>query len=240
MSPLVVAVNSLIAKPLGEQIYDIILTRILASKYGPGERLYPEQIRAELRVSITPVRDAIQRLKQAGFVEVKAREGVYVAAFDITRAREIFEVRIALEELAARNAATRTPDHEIEKLRVIYSQADDELTRTDDDQTLERIDMLIHELTSRYSDNCFLRDMLTNVHQQMAWVRTVAGRGARRYRQSFQEHKVILEALARRKPDEAAHAMREHLEMTKANVLSFLAASDMKQSEAQALRRTRS
>jgi len=95
----------LVTKGLGDQLHDIILSRILAGTLRPGERLVPASLRADFGVSITPVRDALHQLKRAGFVQVRPREGVTVSLLNAKRARDVLDMRIALETLAARNAA---------------------------------------------------------------------------------------------------------------------------------------
>ena len=216
-------------RSLRDQIFDVVLERILAGRYRPGERLVAESLRAEFGVSITPIREALQRLAAAGFVEVRAREGVFISARDAKRAGDIYDVRCALESLAARNAATRIPDDELAALVARFREADATLaTLADgaDESVLDELDRAIHGLLLTYADNALLEDMLTTVHRQGAWVRMIAGRGARYLRRAVPEHEAILDALARRDGDEAAAATRAHLQALKAHVVRYLAAAE--------------
>jgi len=220
-------------KSLGEQVQEVLLARILSGDYRPGERLSPDQLKTEFGISITPVRDALHRLRQSGFVEVRPRTGVYVANLDAQRASDVFDVRIALEVLAARNAAERISLEELERLRQRYQEADAILAASEDEGVLEEIDTLLHELLAEYSGNELLRNTLKTISYQGAWVRTIAGKGARRYRRSFEEHKGILEALFRKDSAGAAKAMEAHLRNTKATVVRHLKTSELpKRSEA--------
>ena len=213
-------------KSLGEQVQEVLLARILSGDYRPGERLSPDQLRAQFGISITPVRDALHRLRQSGFVEVRPRAGVSVTNLDAKRASDVFDVRIALEVLAARNAAERISLKELEQLRQRYQEADAILAASEDESVLEEIDTLLHELLAEYSGNDLLRTTLKTIGYQVAWVRTIAGKGARRYRRSFGEHKAILKALLRKDPDGAAKAMEAHLRNTKATVIRHLKTSE--------------
>lgn len=219
--------HSIDTKSLAEQVQELLLARILGGDYRPGQRLSPHQLKNEFRISITPVRDALHRLRQLGFVEVRPREAVYVAHFDVKRASDVFDVRIALEVVAARNAAKRIPPGELEQLRRRHEQADAILALSGDERVLEEIDTLVHDLLAEYSGNEILRQTLKTISYQAAWVRTIAGKGARRYRKSFEEHKAILDALFRRDPLVAAKAMEEHLENTKATVIRYLEATEV-------------
>lgn len=212
----------LVTQGLGEQLHDILLGRILEGKLRPGERLVPASLRTTFGVSITPVRDALQQLKRAGFVQVRPREGVTVSVLDAKRARDVLDMRIALEMLAARNAATCAPQDEVKDLVRRFRDAEARLTAGGDERALEPIDWAIHELVVRHADNALLQEALRTIHHHVQWVGGIAGVGARRIRDSFGEHKDILKALLRQDPDAAGEAMRRHLTNTKSTVLQYL------------------
>jgi len=212
----------LVTQGLGEQLHDILLSWILEGKLRPGERLVPASLRTQFGVSITPVRDALQHLKRAGFVQVRPREGVTVSFLDAKRARDVLDMRIALEMLAARNAATCAPQDEVEDLARRFRDADARLAASADERVVEPIDWSLHELVLRYADNGLLQEALRTIHHHVQWVGGIAGVGARRIRDSFGEHKEILKALLRQDPDAAGEAMRRHLTNTKATVLQYL------------------
>jgi DNA-binding GntR family transcriptional regulator len=212
----------LVTQGLGEQLHDILLSRILEGTFRPGERLVPANLCTQFGVSITPVRDALQQLKRAGFVQVRPREGVTVSFLDAKRARDVLDMRIALEMLAARNAATCAPENEVKDLARRFRDADARLTASADERVLEPIDWSLHELILRHADNGLLQEALRTIHHHVQWVGGIAGVGARRIRDSFGEHKEILKALLRRDPDAAGEAMRRHLTNTKATVLQYL------------------
>jgi len=212
----------LVTKGLGDQLHDIILSRILAGTLRPGERLVPASLRADFGVSITPVRDALHQLKRAGFVQVRPREGVTVSLLNAKRARDVLDMRIALETLAARNAATCAPPGEVAALDRRFGEAAARLSQGGDEKILDTIDWAIHELVVRYADNELLQQALRTIHHHVQWVGGIAGVGARRVRRSFGEHQQIMRALLRRDPDAAGEAMRRHLTNTKGTVLRYL------------------
>lgn len=219
--------DSIVTRSLRDQIHDVVLGRILSGRYRPGERLLPDQLRAEFSISITPIREALQKLASAGFVEIRAREGAYVSVLDARRAGEIFDVRTCLEVLAARNSATRIPPSELAELARRYHQADVELASGAGDEALGSFEPALHDLMLKYSDNDVLKDTLTMIHRQWAWVRAIAGRAPGYLQSAFEEHKVILDALKRRDPDAAAEATRAHLQSVKAHVVEYLRAAEL-------------
>jgi len=79
---------------------------ILAGHFAPGEPLLLEPLAASLDMSVSPVREALRRLEQLGFVEHTPRRGSRVSRLSAGELADVFEVRLALETIAVRRAAT--------------------------------------------------------------------------------------------------------------------------------------
>src|SRR3954454_19133104 len=92
---------------LREQVKDVLLQRILSGEYRPGERLVETRIAQELGTSQAPVREALRDLELLRFVESEPFRGARVREVSEEELIEIYPVRAALEEIAAREAATR-------------------------------------------------------------------------------------------------------------------------------------
>jgi DNA-binding GntR family transcriptional regulator len=92
---------------LREQIKDILLERILRGELEPGQRLVETRIARELGTSQAPVREALRDLQNLRLVESEPFRGARVRAVDNEQLLPVFPVRMALEELAAREAAQR-------------------------------------------------------------------------------------------------------------------------------------
>jgi DNA-binding GntR family transcriptional regulator len=80
------------------------MTRIVHGHYAPGERLLELKLAAEFGTSQVPVREALRDLEMAGLVTIKPRRGSFVNAYEAAAQKNIFLVRGALEEAAARIA----------------------------------------------------------------------------------------------------------------------------------------
>jgi DNA-binding GntR family transcriptional regulator len=92
---------------LREQIKEILLERILRGELEPGERLVETRLARELGTSQAPVREALRDLQLLRLVESEPFRGARVRAVDDEQLLPVFPVRMALEELAAREAARR-------------------------------------------------------------------------------------------------------------------------------------
>ena len=100
---------------LREQVKEMILERILAGEYEPGERLVETRLAQELGTSQVPVREALRELEVLRFVESEPFRGARVRAVSRAEMVEIFPVRAAIEEVAVRLATVQL-DGDVEEL----------------------------------------------------------------------------------------------------------------------------
>src|SRR3954464_8883557 len=104
------------ASPLGptrtvlrEQVKELLLQRIITGQYAPGQRLVETRIAQEFGVSQAPVREALRELETLRFVESAPFKGSWVREVSDSELAEIYPIRAALEDVAARAAAQRLP-----------------------------------------------------------------------------------------------------------------------------------
>jgi DNA-binding GntR family transcriptional regulator len=115
---------------LREQIREILLERILRGEIPPGSRLVETRIAKELGTSQAPVREALRDLQNLRLVESEPFRGARVRAVDDDELLPVFPVRMALEELAAREAAKRVKgdvqvlEREVESMRSAAARGD--------------------------------------------------------------------------------------------------------------------
>lgn len=94
-------------QPMGVRIRNLILERIIGGYYSPGDRLIELQLARELGSSQAPVREALRDLEKTGLVTIRPRRGSFVNDYHAKSQHEIYQVRGALEEAAARLAVPR-------------------------------------------------------------------------------------------------------------------------------------
>ena len=90
-----------------DQVHDRLVVAIAEGALSPGQRLTQEEVAARLGVSRQPVSHALQVLRRRGLVVQSGKRGLAVAPLDATRLRDLYQVRAALEALAASLAAKR-------------------------------------------------------------------------------------------------------------------------------------
>ena len=97
--------------------YDYIRKRILAGEFPPGHPLLTEMLAAEIKVSRTPIRDALRKLETDGLVTIRAHHGANVKQMNLKEYREMSDLRLALESHAAGLAAKNHTDDDIAEMQ---------------------------------------------------------------------------------------------------------------------------
>ena len=92
------------AENLSAQVYNQINTLILCNEVLPGQKLHHQQLSERLGVSRTPVREALTRLVQEGYVSLLPNRGFTCKEIRLQEANELYELREALEALAVEKA----------------------------------------------------------------------------------------------------------------------------------------
>lgn len=93
------------ARHVTETVYEAILKAVCDGSLRPGERLIQDEVAQRLNVSRLPVHEAMQQLRREGFLVETGRRGLVVAAVDGQFAREVYELRAALDGASAVSAA---------------------------------------------------------------------------------------------------------------------------------------
>src|SRR4029434_5866544 len=101
---------------LSGQVYSQIKTLILCNEILPGEKLHHQQLSERLGVSRTPVREALTRLVQEGYVSFLPNRGFTCKEIRLQEAEELYDVREALEAFAVEKAVENVSDDGLEKL----------------------------------------------------------------------------------------------------------------------------
>lgn len=97
--------------------YELVRDRILAHRYRPGQVLNQANLAKELGISTTPLREALRRLSTEGLVELQSHRDATVTELSAEEARDLVEIRVALDPLAASLAAQRRTREDIAELR---------------------------------------------------------------------------------------------------------------------------
>lgn len=210
-----------LAGTLTAQVYEILKERILSRELPPGTRLKHAELATVFGVSSTPVREAIQQLENDGLVETFPYRGSVVKQLSAKEICDIYDVRVALESLAVRLAASQLTDKQLEELEKHVHSYERSFETGDRTLGLEA-DLAFHELLLRASGNLVLLNMANNLANRIQLFREVDWEEALKS-PSLNGHRLILEALRKGDGDKAAKLMSEHISRGKEKVLQVLA-----------------
>ncbi|MHB1419334.1 MAG: GntR family transcriptional regulator [Bacillota bacterium] len=205
-------------KPLREIVFETLREAIINGQLRPGERLMEVQVAEELGVSRTPVREAIRKLELEGFVVMIPRKGAYVAGISVKDMADVFEIRAALESLAAGLAAERITEDELEELeRLLLRLA--ECAATNDVLALIQVDTDFHDVLYKASRNERLKQIVSNLREQIQRFRSSSLAHPGRIRETLEEHKKLVEAVSERNVNLAQSLAQEHIENAEDSLL---------------------
>lgn len=140
--------------------YDILAERILFGDYAPGMNLVEQDIAKELRISRTPIREALLRLKLEGLVKIIPRGGTYVEEANVQTIRDVTEVRLVLEECLLRLAVERCTGPLLDEFEAWLKVLEPVWNQLSPRQWLERDDEF-HQFLYRAGHNQTLASHLT-------------------------------------------------------------------------------
>jgi DNA-binding GntR family transcriptional regulator len=211
MSPKLVRIEA--APDLVDQVYRSLLDAISEGALAPGQRITQEDIAEQLAVSRQPVLQALRLLKKDGFVQDAPGRGLLVAPLDAEWTINVYQVRGALDALAARLAAAsrfRLDPRLIEQGR--------KAARGRNVKAMIDADLAFHDAIYAASGNPLIEQ---SAHQHWRHLRRVMGAVLQQSRQRepvWDEHETIARAIAAGDGDTAARLMQHHGEQAGRNL----------------------
>jgi len=186
--------------------YELLRADVLSGKFAPGEVLLETVLARSYGLSRTPVREALGRLEQDGFLERGAR-GYRVRSGTPQDVLDIYEARSALEAAAAAAASTRRTDLELASLLHIHDRA----CASGDPETTRRLNSEWHAALWGASHNRTIETLLGKLVTQLRIYDRGPHESADDLAKTRTEHAKVLAALTSRDPDYARRAITEHL-----------------------------
>lgn len=219
MEPLVIE-----HKSLADIAYDAIRERILSGDFKPGDWLRQERLSQLLGVSHTPVREALDRLVANGLAERIPHKGVRVSIIDDSKIAEVYCLRLYLEPLVARLATIKIAEEQLEDLRAIVTKAE-KMTSLDDMSTRRRLNREFHTMICKSCQSAILERMfeiLWNGFPDWMLYEGLYRRQdslRRRLQREIEEHRALVDAIAKRNAILAAQLSTSHIEGTKEDLI---------------------
>jgi DNA-binding GntR family transcriptional regulator len=218
LSPLDSSSNETLAGRIADQLKRKIITGLLK----PGQKLVEKEIAAAFNVSRTPLREALARLVNIGVAVSIPYRGIFVRCISAVHAREIYELRIGIEGVAAMFAAERASDNDLSRLKNLLSAMDREEDTGDDAASLKLLNEQFHRAIAEATGNTVLVAQIDDLWGWVSLTRTNAWSATGRGGTSRIEHHAICEAIFRHDPAKARQLAEDHARRAWTNVEPFL------------------
>jgi DNA-binding GntR family transcriptional regulator len=193
---------------LREQIKEVLLARILEGDYAPGARIVEMQVAQEF-VSQAPVREALRELEALRLIVSEPHRGARVRKVTARELAEIYPVRAALEEEAARAAAVRLGGR-VEALEAEYEAMRAAADR-EDVHALVAHDVAFHRVIVAGSGNATLLEIWSSLHVASRTVITLVKERPDLHAVA-EMHRPIIDAFRTESPARCARTLRKHIE----------------------------
>src|SRR5882757_1183493 len=152
---------------LADEATDRIRAAILSGEISPGEKVGEAELSRMLTVSRGPVREALVRLEQEGLVVSEWHKGSTVVELTKSDVRELATLRLALEQLAAREASREATREDFGHLQDIVGQMKAARQNGNDD-SLVRLDVEFHDAIYQAAHHPRLYAAWTTIRSQVA------------------------------------------------------------------------
>ena len=211
-----------------EVVYTAVRERILQCRILPGSFINQVQLAEELRVSTTPLREALRRLNSEGLVELGAHRDARVTPLSASEALQLYEVRLRLDPLAAELAARRITSAMAEHLKNVLSGLEP-IVEGVPEEALSRHREL-HDSIYLATENTILVEMLHGLWDKTERYRrfgleALEGSGTTRHK-DFEEHFELVNCIIDGDAELASSLMREHVESSLARLALDQLSSD--------------
>lgn len=198
-------------RSLSEQAYEQIRYKIVTLELAPGNVINEAALQAELQLGRTPIREALRRLSFEKLVTIIPRRGMFVTDIGITDLKRLFEVRLEMEELAAKLAAQRGTAEHWQRMEILASRLPGETAVIANEEWIA-LDEAFHTCIYDATNNPFLRDSLIYyyTHSLRLWyyfINDIGNMG-----DAIKQHYTIYHALKNGDGQKAAVALRAHIQ----------------------------
>lgn len=210
MSDDIITRISMQSRSVRELIYEELKEAILNKRYEPGTHLRERELAKEFNVSTTPVKEALRQLEKDGLVVTQARKGSFVSESVMSSVEEIRWARAALEGVAARLAAKKRTEEELEKLESILKEME-AYTKEKNSEMLKKYNSEFHDFIQQTAKNTYISNQIEAVCSFDKFFREKAMSHKEEHERAFNDHYFIFEKIKLQDEVGAEDAMRNHI-----------------------------
>ena len=198
--------------PARAHVYTALRDAIVSGQLEPGRQISENELAARLGVSRTPIREALQRLREERLVAVVPQYGTFVTHISESAVSDAQFVREALECAAIRGTALRARDQDLAALEGIIRRQDAAREANDSD-SFYVLDDELHQLLCDLSGHDIAWSLSQRAKGHLNRIRRLSMPEPGYMMEMIGEHRAVVAAVAAHDPDEAERQLRHHLRM---------------------------
>ncbi len=205
---------------LATEAHAALKAAIIGGNLRPRERLYGTVLAKRLKMSRTPVREALRVLVSEGLAEAKP-DGIYVRDLTVQDVHELEQANRALQSLAAELAASSGSESDMKALEELMTRME-KCARKEDPKGWAAVDQEIRRFVFQMAGNRWLTQLLLQLEPLIGRVHHISFRRPGRMAASTKEHRMLVDAVKSRDANGARQAMHQHLLHVEQNVAEIL------------------
>lgn len=195
-----------------KSVYTLLLERIRNGEIKPGERLTEVELAGQLNVSRTPVREALKQLQARHLLQAVPGRGLELVELSSRQVMELYDMRAVMEGMAAALAAECASTAAIDRM---YRHAEYYRDNIDNPSVLAKANMQFHHAIIDEGTNDYLKDAIATLEDTLGLVRSRISNSRARRLTVADEHRAIVDAIARRDKAAAELIARHHIYQAK-------------------------
>lgn len=210
---------------LHDQVVARLRTLLIEGRIAPGAKLNERELSALLRVSRTPLREAIKLLASEGMVDLLPNRGAVAVKLTETDILNTFEVLAELEAMSGELAAKRMTEGELAEVRAMHFEMLASFTRHDL-SNYYRLNALIHAAINDAAKNPVLTVTYKGINARVQSLRFRTNQNEAKWSRAMQEHEVMIQALQARDGAAMRQVMVKHLLHKRDTIVDLLRTGD--------------
>ena len=211
---------------LHDQVAARLRTLLIEGRIAPGAKLNERELSELLRVSRTPLREAIKLLAAEGLVDLLPNRGAVAVKLTETDILNTFEVLAGLEAMSGEFAAQRITDDELTHIRAMHFEMLAAFTRRDL-SNYYRLNALIHAAINDAAKNPVLTVTYKGINARVQSLRFRTNQNEAKWKRAVQEHETMVQALAAHDGAAMRKVLVEHLINKRNTVIDLLRSGDI-------------
>ncbi len=205
-------------KPLNEIVFEGLRNAIIKGIIPIGERINESIYAEKMNISRTPVREALRRIQEEGLVEYVPHYGVVVKKITIEDAIEIYQIRKALDVLAAQNAMKIMTEEQFDEMEALLYKTDDADERGDFREVIE-LSKRFNDMIYTFSKMPRLDIIAKKLRQYLMRFRDISLTENERRRKALDEHWILYRNMRKKNYEQVAIITTEHLDYSEKFIL---------------------